>query len=70
VFGVAVLASIFAHVGGYGTGQSFVDGMHPPLFVGAGIVAVGALAAFMIPRRPRVAEALETEPELGARLPG
>ena len=42
VFGVAVLASIFAHVGGYGTGQSFADGMNPALFVGAGVVALGA----------------------------
>src|SRR6266540_3768722 len=64
VFGVAVLSSIFAHVGGYGTGQSFVDGMNPAVFVGAGLVAVGALAAFMIPGRPRVAEQLEHEPEL------
>jgi MFS family permease len=64
VFGVAVLSSIFAHVGGYGTGQSFVDGMNPAVFVGAGLVAVGALAAFMIPGRPRVAEELEHEPEL------
>jgi len=66
VFGVAVLASIFAHVGGYGTGQSFVDGMTPALFVGAGVGALGALAAFMIPRRPRATEALEAEPELAA----
>jgi MFS family permease len=29
VFGVAVLASIFAHVGGYGTGRAS-DGMNPP----------------------------------------
>jgi EmrB/QacA subfamily drug resistance transporter len=64
VFGVAVLASIFAHVGGYGTGQSFADGMNPALFVGAGVVALGALAAFMIPRQPRVAEELVGEPEL------
>ena len=64
VFGVAVLASIFAHVGGYGTGQSFVDGMNPALFVGAGVVALGALAAFMIPRQPRVVEELRAEPEL------
>src|SRR6266508_4613476 len=66
VFGVAVLASVFARVGGFGTGQSFVDGMHPALFIGAGVVALGALAAFMIPRRPRVTEALEAEPELAA----
>jgi len=64
VFGVAVLASIFAHVGGYGTGQSFADGMNPALFVGAGVVALGALATFMIPRQPRVAEELVGEPEL------
>ena len=68
VFGVAVLASIFAHVGGYGTGQSFVDGMNPALFVGAGVVALGALAAFMIPRQPRVAEAARRR--AGARLRG
>jgi hypothetical protein len=64
VFGVAVLSSIFAHVGGYDTGQSFVDGMNPAVFVGAGVVAVGALAAFMIPGQPRVAEELDGEPRL------
>src|SRR5206468_2829462 len=47
VFGVAVLAAVFAHSGGYGTGQSFVDGMTPALYIGAAVVAVGALAAFM-----------------------
>ena len=30
VFGVAVLASVFAHYGGYTSGTSFVDGMDPP----------------------------------------
>jgi len=64
VFGVAVLSSIFAHVGGYGSSQSFVDGMNPAVFVGAGVVGVAALAAFMIPSRPQVAEQLESEPEL------
>jgi MFS family permease len=64
VFGVAVLASIFAQVGGYGTGQSFADGMNPALFVGAGVVALGALAAFMIPRQPRVVDELAVEPGL------
>ncbi len=38
--------------------------MSPAVFVGAAVVAVGALAAFMIPRQPRVAEELEDEPEL------
>jgi EmrB/QacA subfamily drug resistance transporter len=56
VFGVAVLAAVFAHVGGYGTGQSFVDGMNPAVLIGAGAVAIGALAAFLMPGRLRRAE--------------
>jgi EmrB/QacA subfamily drug resistance transporter len=57
VFGVAVLASIFAHYGGYGAPQHFVDGLRPAVWVGAGIVGVGALAAMAIPARRREAEA-------------
>ena len=55
VFGVAVLASIFARVGGYGTAQSFVDGLVPAVWVGAALVAVGAVAALTIPARSRKA---------------
>jgi EmrB/QacA subfamily drug resistance transporter len=51
VFGVAVLASVFAGVGGYQSGQTFVDGMSPAILVGAGVVALGAAAAFAIPSR-------------------
>jgi EmrB/QacA subfamily drug resistance transporter len=51
VFGVAVLASVFARVGGYQSGQSFVDGLKPAILVGAGVVALGAAAAFAIPSR-------------------
>jgi len=53
VFGVAVLASVFAHYGGYGTGQSFVDGLGPALYVGAAVVAAGAVAALGIARKVR-----------------
>ena len=53
VFGVAVLASIFSHYGGYGLPQHFVGGMQPAVWVGAGVVALGALAAFAIPARRR-----------------
>ena len=56
VFGVAVLASIFAHYGGYGAPQHFVDGLRPAVWVGAGLVGVGALAALAIPSRRREAE--------------
>ena len=64
VFGVAVLASIFSHYGGYGSGSSFVDGMNPAIWVGAGLVAVAAVAALAIPRRRRPREIAVTEPEL------
>jgi EmrB/QacA subfamily drug resistance transporter len=49
VFGVAVLASIFAHYGGYLSGQDFVDGMRPAVWVGAAIVGLGAVSAFLVP---------------------
>jgi MFS family permease len=68
VFGVAVLASIFAHYGGYRTSTTFVDGLTPAIYVGAAIVAVGAVAALFIPRlrKTRAAEVGELVPELEA----
>jgi EmrB/QacA subfamily drug resistance transporter len=62
VFGVAVLASVWSHYGSYSTGQSFVDGMVPALWIGAVVVVLGAVAAFMIPSRKRAAEARVDEP--------
>jgi len=50
VFGVAVLASIFAREGSYGSPQAFVDGMVPAVLLGAVVVAMGAALAFLIPR--------------------
>jgi EmrB/QacA subfamily drug resistance transporter len=60
VFGVAILASVFSHYGGYGTGSSFVNGMTPAVYVGAAVVALGAVASFAIKRRPK-AEPVATE---------
>ncbi|MDX6514828.1 MAG: hypothetical protein QOH73_494, partial [Gaiellaceae bacterium] len=65
VFGVAVLASIFAHYGGYGrgpgAGELFVDGLTPALWVGAAVVAGGAVAALALPGKKR-----QRSPELAA----
>ena len=66
VFGVAVLASIFSSFGGYGSGQHFVDGLGPAVWVGAGLVALAAVAALAIPRRKRTAEVQELALELAA----
>ena len=65
VFGVAVLASVFSHYGGYASGTSFVDGMTPAVYVGAAVVALGSVAAFAIKRRPK-AEVVALEPSLEA----
>jgi EmrB/QacA subfamily drug resistance transporter len=64
VFGVAVLASVFAHYGGYGTPQTFVDGLTPALWVGAVVVAMGSLLSLLIPRRLRSQEQPAEQPEV------
>jgi EmrB/QacA subfamily drug resistance transporter len=61
VFGVAVLASVFAHEGGYRTAATFVNGTTTAVYIGAGVVALGALAAALSGRRqPAPAEAADT----------
>jgi EmrB/QacA subfamily drug resistance transporter len=66
VFGVAVLASIFSQYGGYASGQQFTEGMNVAVWVGAAVVAAGAVAAFLIPRRRRPQEVAVSEPLLEA----
>lgn len=61
VFGVAVLASIFAHQGGY---AHFISGTTTAVYIGAAVVAVGALAALMIPAPRRARDARAAEPAL------
>ncbi len=67
VFGVAVLSSVFSASGSYISSQSFVDGLKPAVAVGAGIVAIGAVAALGI-RRLRPDTAVETEVAPTAQL--
>jgi EmrB/QacA subfamily drug resistance transporter len=54
VMGVAVLAGVFSANGGYGTPQMFTDGVTAALPIGAAILALGALAALLVPGRGRV----------------
>jgi MFS family permease len=63
VFGVAILAAVFAARGGYQSGHAFVTGMNPALLLGAAVVALGAVAAFAIPhgRTTTPVEAAGTE---------
>ena len=57
VFGVAVLAAVFAGYGGYDTAQTYVDGLTLAVWVGAVVVALGALAALAVPPLRRRAQA-------------
>jgi EmrB/QacA subfamily drug resistance transporter len=52
VFGVAVLAAVFAHVGGYESAQAFTHGTQVAVTIGGSIVALGAVAAAFAKRRP------------------
>jgi EmrB/QacA subfamily drug resistance transporter len=63
VLGVAVLASVFAHYGGYRTPETYVDGMNAAVWIGAAVVAVGSIAAFAIRHRPK-GHVVELEPAL------
>src|SRR4051812_79188 len=49
VFGVAVLASVFSSAGSYASPQSFTDGLVAAGWVGAAVLAVGAVVALMVP---------------------
>ena len=67
VFGVAILASVFSASGGYASPQAFVDGLTPALWLGAAVVAAGAVVALAIPgrRRPVISLELPARPAMG-----
>ncbi|MFI6047264.1 MFS transporter [Nocardia sp. NPDC051321] len=49
--GIAVLASVFASHGSYLSPQAYVDGLVPAIWVGAAIVAVGAVISLLLPAK-------------------
>jgi EmrB/QacA subfamily drug resistance transporter len=68
VFGVAAMTTIFATYGSYASGEAFTDGLVPAVWVGAGIVAVGAVVSLFVPGRkrkqiPEVIPTIVTVPE-------
>ena len=62
VFGVAVLASVFAANGSYATPHAFVDGMAPAVWVGAAAVALASIAALAVPGRRLLAGSISQGP--------
>ena len=55
VLGVAVLATIFTHAGGYNSPQAFVNGLQPALWVAVAVLAAGVLAVLVLPFSTKVA---------------
>jgi EmrB/QacA subfamily drug resistance transporter len=53
VLGIAVLGAVFSSHGSYHSGLDYVDGMTAAVYVGAAVVAVGAVAALIVPGRHR-----------------
>jgi MFS family permease len=51
VFGVAILAAVFAANGSYASPEAFRDGVGPALGVAAGLSALGAIAGTLVRRR-------------------
>src|SRR4051794_33585520 len=52
--GIAVLASVFAANGSYASPQLFTDGLTSAAWVGAGVLALGAAIALLVPGKSRV----------------
>jgi len=63
VFGVAVLASVFAHAGGYSSPETFTHGTSTAVFIGGAVVALGAVAAAFIRPPARTESVGAVEPE-------
>jgi hypothetical protein len=65
VLGIAVLASVFSANGSYASPQAFTDGMTSAIWIGAAVLAAGALLALFVPGRQRAAEeSVREEPGL------
>jgi EmrB/QacA subfamily drug resistance transporter len=56
VLGIAVLATVFSSTGSYASPEAYTDGMTSAIWVGAAVLAVGAVVALLVPGRGRARE--------------
>jgi EmrB/QacA subfamily drug resistance transporter len=68
VLGVAVLASVFTHVGGMGSPADYVDGLVPAVWVGAAVLAAGAVVALFVPGKRPAGSVAAVEPAYDGRV--
>ena len=65
VLGVAVLASVFSSAGSYASPEAFTNGMTAAIWVGAGVLAIGALLALLVPGKAAAQAQVEAGAEPG-----
>jgi EmrB/QacA subfamily drug resistance transporter len=53
VLGIAVLATVFSSTGSYASPEAYTTGMTSAIWVGAAVLAVGAVVALLVPGRRR-----------------
>ncbi|GLZ07318.1 MFS transporter [Actinomadura sp. NBRC 104412] len=63
VFGVAVVALIFASYGGYTTSSTFMTGFQPAMWTAAAIALAATIPAFLAPRKANVQPPMTPAPE-------
>ena len=66
VLGIAVLATVFTSNGSYASPQAYVAGLTPAMWVGAAVLAVGALVALVFPFSTRDSADEQVAAETGA----
>jgi EmrB/QacA subfamily drug resistance transporter len=67
--GVSVLSTVFTGVGSYASPQAFTDGMTAAVWVGAAVLAAGAVTALLVPGRERQAEMVAASRAAGEAEP-
>ena len=67
--GIAVLATVFTSQGSYASPQAFVNGLVPAIWVGVGVLALGALIAAVLPFNTRALAAQAAADESAPSLP-
>ena len=63
VFGIAILAAVFAAHGSYASPASFIAGFRPAEWVAAAVAATGVIAAALAPGKARAAGPAQREPQ-------
>jgi hypothetical protein len=64
---LAVLATVFSSTGSYASPVAYVEGMTSAAWVGAAVLALGALIALLVPGRGRPAAQASVAPSVNAQ---